>query len=217
MNNMDMDPRYDDLLNALERSGYLRSSEVASAMRSADRAEFVPEEQKSFAYEDRPIPIGFDQTSSQPLVVSFMMELLSPKKGDRILDIGTGGGWQAAVLAGLTGDSGKVVTVERIPELHAFAKGNFERVGLLSSGVVECVLGDASSDIGSDIVFDRIISAAETDEVPSVWKNILAVGGRMVVPIRGSLVVAEKIAADRFETKEYIGFSFMPLVTGRKK
>ncbi|MDD4931258.1 MAG: methyltransferase domain-containing protein [Candidatus Colwellbacteria bacterium] len=213
----DIDFDHGRLIDSLVKSGYLRSPEIISAMKAEDRRWFLPEEQQPFAYEDKPLSIGFDQTASQPLVMAFMMELLMAKKGDRVLDVGTGSGWQTAVLARLVGDEGKVVTVERIPELYAFAKDNLDRSGHISEGIIDCILGDASSYSGPEKVFDRIIATAEAEEVPSSWKSILAVGGRMVIPVKGSLLVVDKVSADSFESKEYIGFGFVPLIVGKKK
>ncbi|MDD5099000.1 MAG: protein-L-isoaspartate O-methyltransferase [Candidatus Colwellbacteria bacterium] len=207
---------YEALINSLIEKGYLKSPEIVAAMRSADRAAFIPEEYKFAAYDDTPIEIGFNQVSSQPLTMAFMMELLSPKKGDRILDVGTGSGWQAAMIAYVVGDSGKVVTIERIPELHEFAVKSISEVSL--PGIIEPILGDASlRDTVNGMVFDKIISTAEAEEVPQAWKDILTVGGRMVIPIGGSLVVADKIAADSFKTREFLGFGFTPLISGKTR
>lgn len=214
---MDMDPRYEHLISSLERSGYLKTAEIASAMRATDRNDFLPEAEKVHAYDDKPIAIGWDQVSSQPLVVAFMLELLAPRKGDRILDIGTGIGWQAAILSRIVGESGRIVTIERHPDLHAFAENNFSDMDMFKSGVIENISGDASVDLKSDLVFDRMISGAEVDEVPALWKNLLVVGGRMVIPVKGSIVVADKMSVDTFNTKEYVGFGFTPLITGKKK
>lgn len=212
---MDIEPGYEHLISSLEKSGYLKTPEISSAMRLTDRADFLPD--KSQAYEDKSVLVGWDQVSSQPLVVAFMLELLAPRKGDRVLDVGTGVGWQAAILSRIVGDAGKVVTVERNPDLYALAAKNFAGMDMFRSGVIENILGDASADLGADMVFDRIISGAETDEVPDLWKRLLVVGGRMVIPIKGSIVIADKISADTFRTKEYVGFGFTPLITGKKK
>jgi len=214
---MDIEPEYEILINSLERNGYLKTPEIALAMRGVDRINFLPEDQKDLAYEDKPLIVGLNQVSSQPLVITFMLELLAPRKGDKILDIGTGSGWQAAILSRIVGDSGKVITIEKDSDLYAFAKNNFSEFDMFKLGVIDNILGDASQDLKPDMFFDRIISGAETLEIPSLWKNLLVVGGRMVIPMKGSIIVADKMSADTFKTKEYNGFGFTPLITEKKK
>jgi len=203
---------YENLINKLVLQGYIKSSEIERAFREIDRAEFLPETQKQFAGEDRPLSIGYDQTISQPFTVAFILNLLDPQKGDNILDVGTGSGWQAALLATVVAPEGKVITVERVKELADTAKLNLEKFGLISNGSVIAVNGNALNINPEWPVFNKIVSAAEYDIVPESWKNALAVGGRIVMPVSGRLIVADKISRTEFDVKEYPGFSFVPLI-----
>ncbi len=203
---------YGNLVDYLAEKGYLKDPDYAAAFKEIRREDFLPDYSKERAAEDRPIPIGEEQTSSQPLTVAFMLSELKPRKGDHILDVGMGGGWQAGLLSKIVGKEGKVTTVERLRSLYDLGKANLEKYGFVSSGVTEVIFGDASKEIGSNGPYDRIISAAEVDEVPELWKKSLVVGGTMVFPTKGKLVVAHKTHADEFETKEYFGFGFTPLI-----
>jgi len=208
-----VDSEYENLVNKLVLQGYIKSPELERAFRETDRSKFLPEDQKSFAGEDRPLPIGYDQTISQPFTVAFILNLLNPQRGDEILDVGTGSGWQAALIANIVAPEGKVITVERVKDLADTAKLNLEKFGLISKGTVEAISGNALNIDPSWPVFDKIVSAAEYDNVPESWKNTLAVGGRIVMPISERLVVADKISGSEFDVKEYPGFSFVPLIS----
>lgn len=207
-----MDSEYQNLINKLSAEGHIKSLEILRAFRECDRVAFLPEDQISFAGEDRPLPIGSEQTISQPYTVAFMLELLEPKRGDNILDIGTGSGWQAALLASIISPEGKVITIERVPELAKSARVNLEKFNFITSGVVTAVCGNALNIDAEWPVFDKIIAAAEYEAIPEEWKNALAAGGRIVMPVLGRIVVADKISEDNFEIKEYPGFSFVPLI-----
>ncbi len=212
-----MDSGYENLINKLVLRGYVKSPDMERAFRELDRAEFLPEEQRAFAGEDRPLPIGYGQTISQPYTVAFILNLLDPKKGENILDVGTGSGWQAALIAKIVSPGGRVFTVERIKELADAARSNLDKFGLVASGEVIPVNGNALEINPGWPVFDKIVSAAEYapssgEPIPEAWKNALAVGGRIVMPINGRLVSADKVSGDKFEIREYPGFSFVPLI-----
>jgi len=212
-----MDNDYKNLIDKLVLAGYIKSSEIEKAFREYDRAEFLPDDQKPLAGEDVPLSIGHGQTISQPYTVAFILDLLDIHRGNNILDVGTGSGWQAALLAGLVAPEGKVITVERIQELADTAKNNLEKFGLITSGIVTAVCGNALKIDPDWPIFDRIVSAAEytptTNEgIPESWKNALAIGGRIVIPVAGRLIVADKISGTEFTLKEYPGFSFVPLI-----
>ena len=104
-----MTPEYENLIESLIKDGYLKTPSIIEAFKNIDRADFVPEECKGDACVNAPLPIGFEQTISQPLTVAFMIELLEPKPGERILDIGSGSGWVTAILAYIVGSEGKVI------------------------------------------------------------------------------------------------------------
>lgn len=197
------------LIQKLIDSGCLRTPEIIAAFQKIDRADFVPAETREFAYEDRPLPIGFDQTISQPRVVAFMLELLEPKSGERILDVGSGSGWQSGLLAEIVGPHGKVIAVERIPELFAFGKDNLKKYRFKN---IEFIEGDASQKIKGDGYFDKIIAGASGDTIPEALKSELRIGGTMVIPIKESILVLKKIDNEHFSEKEFPGFLFVPLV-----
>ena len=125
--------KLDALINVMQSTGFLNDNKVENAIRNIPRHKFVPESQKNEAYDNSPIPIMKNQTISQPSVVARMTEWLDLKEGQNVLEIGSGSGWQSAILANLVG-SGKVFTVERHSELAKFAKKNF---GFVKTGIAQ--------------------------------------------------------------------------------
>lgn len=206
------------LIQELIKYGYLKTSSIIEAFQAVDRADFVPPELKSEAYINAPLPIGQGQTISQPLTVAFMIELLEPQPGEKILDIGAGSGWQTAILAYIVasnkqqGERGKVFAVERIKELCQFGKQNVANYNFLEKGIVEFFCSDGSLGLKDHAPFDRIIAAAAAEEIPKAWKEQVRIGGRIVAPINQSIVVLDKIGKDKFEQKEFFGFNFVPLI-----
>src|SRR3989339_1715567 len=118
-----------NLVNNLKNIGVLKTPAIIEAFLKIDRADFVPEEIKNLAYFNEALAIGLSQTISQPYTVAFTLELLEPKMGDKILDIGSGSGWQTALLAHLVGKNGKIFSVEIISELFKWGKKNVESLG----------------------------------------------------------------------------------------
>ncbi len=200
------------LISSLIKDGHLKTPRLIEAFRIIDRKKFVPQELSKDAYVNAPLPIGFGQTISQPLTVAFMLELLQPESGEKILDIGAGSGWQAALLAQLVGGNGKVIAIERIAELKAMAEVNLNKFNFIEKGTLGIILGDGSKGYTDEAPYDGIMAAATADKIPNEWKIQLKIGGRIVAPIGSSIVVVDKISADRFETQEYFGFSFVPLI-----
>lgn len=202
----------DTLIKDLKDIGYLKTPLIERAFRAVRRELFVPEEQKNAAYENHPLSIGFGQTISQPLTVAFMLELLEPKMGEHILEIGTGSGWQTALLAFCVGTKGSVVGMERIAELAVTAEKNLERIAEVPHGAIRPLLGDGVLGNPADAPYDKIIAAAAGDGIPPAWKAQLKVSGRIVAPVGSTLVVLDKITPSQFEEKKFFGFSFVPLV-----
>ncbi|MDI6734410.1 MAG: protein-L-isoaspartate O-methyltransferase [Patescibacteria group bacterium] len=203
----------ENLVENLIKDGYLKTALIINAFKAVDRKDFVRDEDKEHAYVNYPLAIGFGQTISQPLTVAFMLELLSPKLGEKILDIGAGSGWQTALLAQIVGEQGKVIAIERIPELKIFAEKNIGKYGFIEKGIVKIIEGDGSKSYELDAPFDKIIAAATSKEIPDAWKKQLKIGGFIVAPVNQSIYVLGKTGPEEFSKKQYFGFSFVPLVT----
>jgi protein-L-isoaspartate(D-aspartate) O-methyltransferase len=207
----------DSLIEDLKSGGYLKSPRLIEAFREIDRKDFVPKELWDEAYENYPLPIGYGQTISQPLTVAFMLELLAPKPGEKILDIGAGSGWTTALLAKIVGEKGCVVGIERIAELCKFSEANVRKYNFVSRGTARFFCGDATVGAPIEFVprggFDKILAgAAAAGGIPDAWRKQLKVGGRIVAPVLTSVIVLDKISEKEFKEKEYFGFSFVPLI-----
>ncbi|MEK7581732.1 MAG: protein-L-isoaspartate O-methyltransferase [Patescibacteria group bacterium] len=199
----------EELVRKLINSGYLKTPRIIEAFKKIDRADFVPEEFKNQAYVNEPIPIGHGQTISQPLTVAFMLELLQPEEGNKILDVGSGSGWQSALLSEIVGSKGEVYAIELIPELSAFGEKNTAQYGFSN---LKFLSGSAEEGLLQKAPFDRIIAAAECEKIPNAWKKQLAVGGRMAVPVRQSIFLIIKNGDNEFTEKEFFGFAFVPFI-----
>jgi len=203
----------ENLIKELIEEGYLRTKSIIEAFQKIDRIDFVLEEYKNEAYGNYPLPIGFGQTISQPLTVAFMLELLEPKPGEKILDVGAGSGWQTSLLAYLAGEQGRVIAIEIIPELKKFAETNIEKYNFIKIGRVELILGDGSKGYQKEAPFDKIIAAAAALSIPPAWKEQLKIGGVIVAPVGQNIVVLKKLNQNEFSQKQYFGFNFVPLVS----
>ena len=201
-----------ELTDQLIESGILHSPKIIDAFRNIDRKDFVLDIYKTLAYEDRPLPIEHDQTISQPTTVAFMLELLAPHEGNIILDIGSGSGWQSALLAHIVGSKGHVFALEIVTELETFGEKNIEKYNFIKSGIVTCLSMNAQNGLPEKAPFDRIIGAASTEKVPPAWKEQLKVGGKIVTPVKESIYLIEKKNENEFKEKEFPGFLFVPFV-----
>jgi protein-L-isoaspartate(D-aspartate) O-methyltransferase len=211
----------DELQKELITEGYLHSTALIEAFGIVDRIHFVPANRKDEAYGNYPLPIGHGQTISQPLTVAFMLELLEPKAGDSVLEIGAGSGWQTALLSVLVGGtvgeaqkSGKVVAIERHAELAALAERNIAAADIPTRKNIHFMVNDGTKGALTEGPFDRVIAAAAAERIPDAWKEQVKIGGCIVAPLRESIVVLKKTTHDTFETKQYFGFSFVPLIEG---
>lgn len=189
----------------------IRNADVLRVMRSTPRHLFVPENLREYAYSDRPLPIGLGQTISQPYIVALMTELLAAGKTDRVLEIGTGSGYQAAILAAT---AKHVYTIEIVPELARTARERLAAMGLKN---VTVRLGDGYQGWPEDAPFDRIILTAAPPEVPQMLIEQLARGGRLVAPVGHSpatqeLVVVEKTTGGEIRRRAVAPVMFVPMV-----
>jgi protein-L-isoaspartate(D-aspartate) O-methyltransferase len=187
---------------------------VLAAMGRVPRHEFVPADLQDLAYEDHPLPIGFGQTISQPYIVALMTQLVNPQPGKKVLEIGTGSGYQAAVLAELTD---QVYSIEIIPELAGRAEATLKRLGY---DKVVAKQADGYWGWEEQAPFDAILVTAAPDHVPQPLVNQLAEGGKMVIPVGPpggyqSLWILERHGEEIIRTN-WGGVSFVPLTRSSK-
>lgn len=208
-----MDVEKEELIQKLVREGYLKSNEVIEAMRKIPREIFVPEGNKRYAYHDTPLEIGYGQTISAPHMVAIMLEALKIKKDSKILEIGTGTGYHAALAATIARD-GIVYTVERIKELADKAKENFKKLGIENVVVIN---GDGSAGLPEYAPYDRIYATCSSPGVPTELIEQLGYGGRLLIPvgrIYGELWLIEK-SKDGIKKKNLGGCAFVPMIGKR--
>ncbi|MBI2458995.1 MAG: protein-L-isoaspartate(D-aspartate) O-methyltransferase [Parcubacteria group bacterium] len=205
------------LVTKLVNSGYLKTSEIISAFRKIKRQDFIRPAEAGRAEINAPLNIGYGQTISQPATVAFMLEKLQPEPGEKILDVGAGSGWTAALLAEAVGDRGRVYGLERIKELRDFAAANVNKYGFIKKGIVQIICTDGYKGLPELAPFDKILVSAAAEEIPDELLKQLKIGGRLVLPLgkksqAQSIIVIEKFAEGEFKIKEYPGFIFVPLV-----
>ena len=186
----------------------IRNESVLEAMKSVPRHHFVPNYRRDLAYSDSPLPIGEGQTISQPYIVALMTQLADPEPGDKALDVGTGSGYQAAVLSELVD---QVFSIEIVESLATEARQRLETLGYNN---VEVRHGDGYGGWESEAPFDVIIVAAAPDHVPPALVAQLASGGKMVLPVgdrRQTLIVVEKDEAGNVTQKRIAPVAFVPM------
>jgi protein-L-isoaspartate(D-aspartate) O-methyltransferase len=192
----------------------IKNMRVLEAMRTVPRHEFVSDDLRPFAYDDRPLPIGHGQTISQPYIVAFMTEKLDPKSGDRVLEVGTGSGYQAAVLAKLVKD---VYTIEIVEPLAAQAKATLERLGAKN---VHVRAGDGYKGWPEAAPFDAVIVTCAPSRVPQPLVDQLKEGGHMIIPV-GETSVQELYLLEkkngRVERRAVLPVRFVPMTGEAQK
>jgi protein-L-isoaspartate(D-aspartate) O-methyltransferase len=199
----------------IERRG-VRDKSVLAAMRKVPRHKFVPRRQYPLAYEDGPLPIGHGQTISQPYIVAYMTELLRPKQEHKVLEVGTGSGYQAAVFAEIVSN---VYTIEIIEELGKSAK---ERLANLEYKNIEAKIADGYYGWEEHAPFDAIIVTCAANHVPPPLVEQLKPGGQMCIPVGTvfgpqQLVIVTKQEDGKVRAKSVLPVRFVPLVGGHSK
>ncbi|MCK9150895.1 protein-L-isoaspartate O-methyltransferase [Methanobacterium alcaliphilum] len=210
-----MEKERKNLVRKLHLQGYIRTDSVEKAMGSVPREEFLPDDKRPYAYLDQPLSIGEGQTISAPHMVAIICEELSLKEGMNVLEIGTGFGYNAAVVAEIIGKAGHVYTIERIRSLLNSAKKNLKSTGY--SERVTVVHGDGSLGISQYAPYDRIYVTAAAPEVPQTIKDQLKVGGMLLVPVGEEgfyqeLILMEKLSKNDFKTTNLGSVAFVPLI-----
>jgi len=190
----------------------VRDPATLDAMRSVPRHLFVPADQAPYAYQDRPLPIGYGQTISQPYIVGYMTELARPGPGRRILEVGTGSGYQAAVLAAA---GAEVYSVEIVPALAQSAAGRLRRLGYAA---VRTRQGDGFFGWPEHAPYDAIVVTAAAEFIPPPLLDQLADGGRMIIPVGNpflvqTLMLVERRGAERV-SRSLLPVRFVPLRRG---
>src|SRR5436190_5799376 len=189
----------------------VRDELVLDAMRRVPRELFVPEKLREFAYEDSPLPIGAGQTISQPYIIAFMAEALMLKGGEKILEIGTGSGYAAAVLSEIAAD---VYTVERLDQLADSATARLAELGYRN---VQVLHGDGTRGWPEHAPYDAIVVAARGPQVPESLTEQLEIGGRLVIPVGAGRRAQELVRVIRLSDTEYrsqhiADVRFVPLI-----
>jgi protein-L-isoaspartate(D-aspartate) O-methyltransferase len=205
------------LVTRLEKHGYIQSEQVRSAILSVPREYFVPHELQSRAYEDSPLPTYKGQTISAPHMNAMMCELLDLEPGDKVLEIGTGSGYHAALVAFIVSkgkNPGHVYTLERIKDLFDFATENLQRAKM--EAIVTCIYGDGTLGHPKNAPYNKILVTAAGPQVPTPLLDQLAEGGKLCIPI-GNQRWSQKLImitknGGKFEEKVVSNVVFVPLI-----
>jgi protein-L-isoaspartate(D-aspartate) O-methyltransferase len=196
----------------IQRRG-VTNERVLDAMRRVPRHEFVPDPFRAAAYQDHPLPIGHDQTISQPYIVAYMTELVDPQPTDRVLEIGTGSGYQSAVIAELAAE---VYSIEIVDALAARARDTLTRLGYRN---VQVRSGDGYGGWPEAAPFNKVIVTAAPPGLPQALVDQLAVGGTLVVPVgtqgSGQMMTVVRKTAEGVTSTQTIPVRFVPMVKGR--
>jgi protein-L-isoaspartate(D-aspartate) O-methyltransferase len=210
-----MNEEREDLVKNLWNHGYITQENVKQAMIKVPREEFMPLDVRPYAYIDRPLPLGEGQTISAPHMVAIIAEKLELDDGMKVLEIGTGFGYNAAVIAEIIGKKGHVYTIERIESLALKARENLTKTGY--SGTVSVIIGDGTHGYPEKAPFDRIYATASAPKVPEPLKRQLKIGGTLLTPIGSDhyfqeLVSLKRVSEDEYKRQKLGGVVFVPMI-----
>ena len=201
-----------EMVKTLQTWGYIKTDKVAEAMTTVQRHRFLPEDQKTHAYEDRPLPVGKNQTISAPHMVAIMTEALELKGDEKVLEIGAGTGYHSAVVAHIVKE-GYVYTIEKIEELAQKARENIEKTGYTNTKVIT---GDGTQGYQKKAPYDRISVTASAPDIPPPLIEQLKPGGQMLIPIgpryHQNLIKITKTQKGEIKKKNLGGCVFVPLI-----
>lgn len=203
----------EELVRDLVRASYIKSPGVEHAFRAVPRELFVTPDRRGAAYADTPLAIPVGQTISAPSMIAIMLEETDLREGLKVLDVGTGSGYNAALMAEIVGPA-NVVSIERHADLLEFARENLREAGYPA---IKIVLGDGTLGYPPEAPYDRIVVTAGAPRIAKSWIAQTKVGGRIVAPIgrttySQTLVIATKTAEDKVVTREGTACAFVPLV-----
>jgi protein-L-isoaspartate(D-aspartate) O-methyltransferase len=204
----------EELVKHLVRWGYLSKRDIIDAFKKVPRHEFIPENIREYSYADQPLSIGHGQTISAPSMIAIMLESLDLEMGQKVLEVGTGSGYNAALIAEIVGRNGEVFSIERIDKLAEFGRANLKRTGY---SWIKIVVGDGTCGYEKEAPWDRILVTACAPEVPKPLVKQLKIGGKLGAPVGQhymfqTWVVAEKLGEEELKIEEHGGCSFVPLV-----
>jgi protein-L-isoaspartate(D-aspartate) O-methyltransferase len=199
---------YNDLTEHLIATQALHTPKIIDAFRHIDRADFAPETMFENVYGDYPLQIGYGQTISQPTTVAMMMEMLQPKEGENILDIGSGSAWTTAILAYIVKESGFVTGTERVDQLMKKGIQNLSKYGFKNAKITYA--GEKLGIPGKK--FDKILVSAAAKELPNELIMQLNKGGKLVIPVQNYIYEITKLENEKIELIKHYGFSFVPLI-----
>ncbi len=201
------------LVERLVRWGYLSKREIIDAFKKVPRHEFIPDNIRDYSYADQPLSIGHGQTISAPSMIAIMLESLDLKAGQKVLEVGTGSGYNAALIAEVVGQKWGVFSIERIDELAEFGRTNLKRTGY---GWVQVVVGDGTCGYKKEAPWDRILVTACAPELPKPLVEQLKVEGKLGAPVGKHYMFQTWVVAKRskgeLKIEERGGCSFVPLV-----
>lgn len=203
------------LINVLTNSSsrVVKNKKLIDALHKVDRGDFVPEEVMSEAYNDKRVDIGFNQTMAKPTIATYMIELLSPKPGSRVLDIGTGTGWSAALISHIIGNEGKLFSLERLQYLQNQARENIEKYKSIKN--IEFVFRDGYFGLPERAPYDFIHISSAYNKIPDELKDQLNIGGKLIAPTtKMSLVLITREAKNKWVENIFPGDIFDEIQKG---